>query len=163
MRTPRLARPTRRPLTGRNKHSALRRRTGSRSCAETGFTLIEIVTVIVILGILSAFVFQKYMGIVDEAREARGADALNRAVAEFNLAFMKYAVATKSAATELSQISGEDYLNLSGGMAERGEYRFTYTSSGSTVHIGAEIQTSSGWEAVTDAGGVAMTRDIPWP
>lgn len=116
-----------------------------------------------ILGILAGVIAQRYMNMMGKAHEAVGQQALSAAVVHFNLAYMKYAVNTKGAATQLSELSGADYLNLSGNTVEQGDFRFTYTQSGTNVTVTAQIHTNDGWHAVQDANGAAMSRTIPWP
>ncbi len=123
-----------------------------------GFTLIELITVIIILGILASVVSSKYFEIAAEAERTTNQQSLAEAVVQFNLAYMKYAVDHGTAPENLEAMTGQEYLDLDGSsQVVAGDYRFTYTSSDTGVLVSVERSTQSGgWDTVA-------SRTIDWP
>ena len=81
---------------------ALLNRKKSRNLLEKGFTLVELMIVIVIVGILSAVALPNFLSQTDKARGAEGksltADALN----EIAIIHTKYGGITADACTEIA-------------------------------------------------------------
>lgn len=69
----------------------------SRLNNQTGFTLIELVIIIVVLGILAAVAIPKYQDITGEAREAAGRAALGSMRSGITIFYANQAVTTGAA------------------------------------------------------------------
>ena len=88
-----------------------------KSCInnEEGFTLIEIIAVIIILGIMAAVAVPKFFDMQEDAKEAVINGALAEGAARFNHAFSRYILDNSRAPTGIGDLSGPDYLGTLAG------------------------------------------------
>ena len=77
---------------------------------EKGFTLIEIIAVIIIMGILASVAVPKYFSMQKDAKEAAIKGALAEASARFNHAYSKYIIVEKIPPMTIAQLATDDYL-----------------------------------------------------
>ncbi len=70
--------------------------------SEKGFTLIEIIAVIIIMGILAAVAVPKFFSMQEDAKRAALNGALSEAAARFNHAFSKYILDVKKAPADVA-------------------------------------------------------------
>lgn len=105
---------------------------------QQGFTLIELIAVVIILGILSMVLVTRYMNMTDRANDTVAKAAAGEGMSRFNLAFQQYLTNTSAKPTSLSDLSGATYLNTDGsGRTNIGDYDIVYSLNGSTLTVQA--------------------------
>lgn len=122
---------------------------------EAGFTLVEIIAVLVILGILAAVAIPKYFDLQSEARTKALSGAMGEAVGRLNQKF-GLALLRGSIASEISYTTADLGADLGD---------FTLASSGPGVPAGGsgDILLTITGKAGTPLASLVMTRRIPRP
>ena len=123
---------------------------------QAGFTLIELVMVIVILGILAAIAVPKFVDLQSDARTAATQGVAGAVGSAFAVNYAAYAVAGTSKGV---QISGTVAVNAAAGSVMQGGMPTGYTATaaastvacGTTAGLGLSITISSTVGATTTA------------
>ena len=105
---------------------------------EEGFTLIEIIAVIIILGIMAAVAVPKFFDMQEDAKKGVLQGALAEGAARFNHAYAKYILDFKKAPASITDLADTDYLGTNAtnttvgptGGEPIGDFRVCWTSAG---------------------------------
>ena len=114
---------------------------------EEGFTLIEIIAVLIVLGILAAVAVPRYMSVTEDAKNSAAMAAVAEGKARVNQWAASY-ILTNSGAIP---VASEAVAAMSGVNTDAGDFSLAYTAAGTT---GVTI-TGSGLADTPAAGGSA--------
>ncbi len=136
------------------KHHAF----SARAAGQAAFTLVELIAVIILLGILAAYLVPRYSDVADSTLKASAKSAASEGVARLQGATRLFAVDTSHPPASLADISNATYLNLDADNAVNvGGFVVKYTPVASTP---PQVQIQ-----VFDATGTTQQHSVivPWP
>jgi prepilin-type N-terminal cleavage/methylation domain-containing protein len=109
-----------------------------KSRRQHGFTLIELISVIIILGILAAVIVPKYFDMTDKAKAAAYKGAVSEGVARFNMAYSQYILETNSKPSTIANLSNSTLLGDDAATGVSiGDYQIKYGLSGTVLTVTA--------------------------
>lgn len=135
-----------------------------RNKAQKGFTLVELISVIIILGILAAVITPKYFDMTTKANESVAKGVKSEAVSRFNMAYAQYVLdkgKVPTALTDLVDSANGKYLGTSAA-PNVGDYVFSYALADDVVTCTITMSTGTATPSWA-TGGITNTVTIDWP
>ncbi len=129
-----------------------------RNKRERGFTLIELISVIIILGILAAVITPKYFDMTSKAQNAAYQGALTEATARLNMSYAQYIMETNRKPGTLSDLGNSTLLGDPLSAVNIGDYDVAYGTSGAVPTMSITIQLNT--KGKTDN---LRSTSVPWP
>ncbi len=107
---------------------------------EEGFTLIEVIAVLVILGVLAAVAVPNYLDLMEKSKEKAAEGAVAAGFSNVAMQYGKFLLSTESEAPALSYAVSECQAKLS----IVGDYNASYGNTGNAVSVSVEKDGYSG-------------------
>lgn len=130
-----------------------------RNKREKGFTLIELISVIIILGILAAVITPKYFDMTTKAQQASYDGALSEGTARLNMAYATYILTNNAKPAAVTNLNTNATLGEDLNKVNIGDFDLKY-AVGTPVAGVAQVDISV---MKKDDTVVLKTKTVPWP
>lgn len=124
--------------------------------SQSGFTLLEIISVLVVLGILAAVAVPKYINLQADAANKAAEAAVAEGIAQVNLQSARYILANSTVPTTLAHLTG-----LPSGLVtpyNAGDFNITFVQA-----AGGDPITVTATGTATAVLGATATKDVDLP
>lgn len=125
--------------------------TQQKLASKSGFTLIEVIAVLVILGVLAAVAIPRYINLIDDAREKALDGAVAAGLSHVSLAYGSYALEHGVAPT------ADQLATAAGDGPQSEDYTFDFEAVGET---GVDVEAT---EVVTSGTAKSTTKRWSMP